>query len=140
MLISEFAQITGLTRDTVRFYMRLGLLRPTTTSKGGRNPYHFFSDEDVQTAEIIRSSQTLGMSLKEIAAINAERHEGRITRERTVEILNRQLAELAAKAVELASMRRFLRDKIDWVAGDQQGPRPDFRTYIKSRGRGTTKN
>ena len=140
MLISEFAQITGLSRDTVRFYMRLGLLRPTTTTKGGRNPYHFFSDEDVQTAEIIRSSQSLGMSLKEIAAISAERREGRITRERTIEILNWQLAELAAKAAELASMRRFLRDKIDWVAGDQQGQRPDLRTYIKDGGRGTAKN
>jgi hypothetical protein len=36
MLISEFARITGLTRDTVRFYARRGLLQPETNDKGGR--------------------------------------------------------------------------------------------------------
>jgi len=34
MLISEFARVTGLTRDTVRFYARLGLLQPPTNVKG----------------------------------------------------------------------------------------------------------
>ena len=38
MLISEFARLTGLTRDTVRFYARLGILRPQTNGKGGRHP------------------------------------------------------------------------------------------------------
>ncbi len=34
MLISEFARTSGLSRDTVRFYVRLGLLRPETNGKG----------------------------------------------------------------------------------------------------------
>ena len=38
MLISEFARVTRLTRDTVRFYARLGLLQPQTNGKGGRHP------------------------------------------------------------------------------------------------------
>jgi len=33
MLISEFARDTGLPRDTVRFYARLGLLQPKTNGK-----------------------------------------------------------------------------------------------------------
>jgi MerR family copper efflux transcriptional regulator len=82
MLISDFARVTGLTRDTVRFYARLGLLRPQTNGKGGRNPYSVFTDEDVRAVEVIRISQSLGMSLKEIAAFNEERREGHLTCER----------------------------------------------------------
>jgi hypothetical protein len=35
MLISEFARETGLTTDTVRFYIRKGLLTPTTNGGAG---------------------------------------------------------------------------------------------------------
>ena len=35
MLISEFARATGLSTDTVRFYVRRGLLKPLAGSKGG---------------------------------------------------------------------------------------------------------
>ncbi len=43
MLISEFARATGLSRDTVRFYVRLGLLQTQATEKrGGRRPYQVF--------------------------------------------------------------------------------------------------
>ena len=61
MLISEFARVTGLTRDTVRFYARLGLLQPKTNGKGGRHPYSVFTEKDIQAAEVIRISQSLGM-------------------------------------------------------------------------------
>ena len=59
MLISEFARVTGLTRDTVRFYARLGLLQPQTNGKGGRHLYSVFTDKDIQAAEVIRIAQSL---------------------------------------------------------------------------------
>jgi MerR family regulatory protein len=34
MLISEFARAAGLSRDTVRFYVRRGLLAPLAGNKG----------------------------------------------------------------------------------------------------------
>jgi MerR family transcriptional regulator, copper efflux regulator len=126
MLISDFARVTGLTRDTVRFYARLGLLRPKTNGKGGRHPYQLFTDEDVQAAEAIRVGQSLGMSLKEIAALDGERRDGSITGERLMEILAGQLARLEAKAAELETMTSFVRAKIAWLAAGGQGSHPDF--------------
>src|ERR1700730_10124344 len=131
MLISEFARVTGLTRDTVRFYARLGLLQPQTNGKGGRHPYSVFTDKDIQAAEVIRIAQSLGMSLEEIAAFNEERREGHITSERRVEIMSVQLVSLEAKATELEVMISYVRAKIDWLKGDQQGPEPDFENYAR---------
>jgi MerR family transcriptional regulator, copper efflux regulator len=136
MLISEFARVTGLTRDTVRFYARLGLLQPKTSGKGGRHPYSFFTDKDIQAAEVIRISQSLGMSLKEIAAFNEERRDGHLTCERRVEIMSAQLVRLEAKATELETMISYVRAKIDWLTRGQQGREPDFGSYARGDLRG----
>jgi len=133
MLISEFARATGLTRDTVRFYARLGLLQPKTNGKGGRHPYSVFTDKDIQAAEVIRIAQSLGMSLKEIAAFTEERRKGRLTRERRAEIMGAQLVSLEAKATELEMMIRFVRAKIAWLTLGEQGPEPDFGSYARGR-------
>jgi len=131
MLISEFARVTGLTRDTVRFYARLGLLKPQTSGKGGRHPYSIFTEKDVQIAEVIRISQSLGMSLKEIAAFAEERRKGRLTSERRAEIMSAQLVSLEAKATELEVMISYVHAKIDYLKGGQRGPEPKFENYAK---------
>jgi MerR family transcriptional regulator, copper efflux regulator len=135
MLISEFARVTGLTRDTVRFYARLGLLHPKTNGKGGRHPYSVFTDKDIQAAEVIRISQSLGMSLKEIAAFTEERRKGRLTSERRAEIMNAQLISLEAKATELEVMISYVRAKITWLKGGQQRPEPNFDSYARLNSR-----
>jgi MerR family transcriptional regulator, copper efflux regulator len=131
MLISDFARLTGLTRDTVRFYTRLGLLRPQTNGKGGRHPYCVFTDKDIRAAEVIRIAQSIGMSLKAIAALNEERHDGELTCERSIEVMSAQLARLEAKATELQMIISYARAKIDWLRRGKQGRQPDFRDYAK---------
>jgi MerR family copper efflux transcriptional regulator len=131
MLISEFARVTGLPRDTVRFYARLGLLQPKTNGKGGRHPYSVYTDKDIQAAEVIRISQSLGMSLKEIAAFTEERRKGHLTRERRVKIMSVQLVSLETKASELEIMISYVRDKIDWLKGGERGPGPNFENYAR---------
>jgi len=135
MLISDFARVTGLPRDTVRFYVRLGLLRPQTNRKGGRHPYSHFTGEDVRAAQIIRISQSLGMSLKEIAAFNEERREAHLTNERRVEIMSAQLVSLEVKATQLETMISYVRAKIDWLIGGQQGSEPDLENYARKDSR-----
>jgi DNA-binding transcriptional MerR regulator len=135
MLISDFARVTGLTRDTVRFYARLGLLRPQTNGKGGRHPYSVFTDKDVRAAEVVRISQSLGISLKEIAALNEERREGHLTCERGVEVMSAQLVRLEAKATELEMMISYARAKIDWLTRGKQGRQPDFGNYARGGSR-----
>ncbi|MEI6001930.1 MerR family transcriptional regulator [Paraburkholderia bengalensis] len=126
MLISEFSQATGLSRDTVRFYVRLGLICPKTGSKGGVRPYLHFSEEHVQAVKIIRIAQSLGMSLKEIAAISKERREGRMTRGRSIDVLKGHIESLEAKATEIQSLSTYLRAKIAWLECGEHGPQPDF--------------
>jgi DNA-binding transcriptional MerR regulator len=130
MLISEFAKATGLSADTVRFYIRRGLLAPEVGAKGGRNPYQIFTEEHVRAARMIRMAQSLGMSLKEISAISEEHRKGLITRERSIELMEIQLGRLDAKKAELDAMGNYLRAKLAWLYGGEQGPEPQFSSFV----------
>jgi MerR family transcriptional regulator, copper efflux regulator len=132
MLISQFARRAGLTPDTVRFYVRLGLLRPESSAKGGQRPYQVFTPEHLQAALVIRTAQSLGMTLKEIAAISAERRSGRMTTDRSIGVLQTQLDRLALKAGELIAMQAYLRAKIDWLRNGGQKEPPDFGAFLNA--------
>ena len=130
MQISEFSRLTGLSRDTVRFYVRLGLLKPKTSGKGGSNPYQIFSDEDVQLAEVIRISQALGMSLKEIGALSQARREGRASDEKSIEVLSKQAALMAQRARQFESMANYLRAKAAWLRNGKTTATPSFTAFV----------
>jgi MerR family copper efflux transcriptional regulator len=137
MLISDFARRAGLSRDTVRYYVRAGLLRPEVGAKGGRNPYQIFTAEHLLAAKVIRTSQALGMSLKEIAAMSEERRAGRNSVVKSVAILRAQRDRLADQEAQLQAMKAYLDAKIGWLRRGQKGPPPDFDVFI-SAGSGRT--
>jgi len=133
MLISEFSRLTGLPRETVRFYVRLGMLQPASSMKGGRNPYRLFTEEDVQLAELIRISQALGMSLKEITVLIQVRREGRASPERSIEVLTGRLVHVEDRIRQFESMADYLRAKIEWLrAGSGTEPgEPNFNAFVE---------
>ena len=66
MLIGELARQSGLSRDTIRYYGRIGLLptpRPPHADKG----YIHYGPEAVGRLMMIRQAKKLGFSLTEIA-------------------------------------------------------------------------
>ncbi len=126
MLISEFARATELSPDTVRFYVKRGLLQPETGRRGGTNPYQEFSDSDVATARLVRIAQSLGFTLAEIAALIEEVRASGGDRTRHIAIIEERLQELDEKAAKINGMRHYLRAKIAWLKGGQKGPEPPF--------------
>jgi len=129
MLVSEFARAAGLTPDTVRFYVRRGLLKPQAGRKGGSNPYQVFTREHVEFARMIRMAQSLGFSLREIVALNVEYQARRITPSRAAEILRGQLGRLAEKAAHVEAMMRYIRAKLAWLEAGGKGLEPNFTDY-----------
>lgn len=131
MLMSEFARASGLTPDTIRFYIRRGLLKPETSRKGGSNPYALFTAEHVQRARIIRFAQSLGFSLREIADFNKEYQAGGISTARAAQILQAQLARLEEKATQLNGLVGYLRAKVAWLEKGSKGREPSFADYAR---------
>jgi MerR family copper efflux transcriptional regulator len=64
MQIGAIAEATGISRDTLRFYEKRGLLRARRNSNG----YRDYPPEAVDWLRYIRTAQSLGFSLAEIEA------------------------------------------------------------------------
>ncbi|WP_332854892.1 MerR family transcriptional regulator [Duganella sp. S19_KUP01_CR8] len=64
MQIGEIASATGLSRDTLRFYEKRGLLRARRSANG----YRDYPPEAVDWLRYIRLAQSLGFTLAEIEA------------------------------------------------------------------------
>jgi MerR family Zn(II)-responsive transcriptional regulator of zntA len=63
LTIGRLAETTGVSRDTIRFYERLGLLAPASRTKTG---YRLYSKADVRRLAFIKQAQLCGLSLEAI--------------------------------------------------------------------------
>jgi DNA-binding transcriptional MerR regulator len=111
---------SGLARGTVRFYVRIGLLQPQQTKKGGRHPYLMFTQNDVHSVEVIRVGQMLGLSLREIGNLREARRRGDLPLPDRIEMMKDKLAQLEVKAVELEKLQAYARAKIAWQEGGEK--------------------
>ena len=63
MQIGEIAQLTGLNIQSLRYYERRKILKPTKKKSSG---YRLYDKQSVRTLKFIKNAQELGFSLSEI--------------------------------------------------------------------------
>lgn len=83
-LISELATKAGLSRTTLLYYEKLGLI------KGHRleNGYRYYSDNDMQQLFLIKQLQSAGLTLKECQSCLDAKLDKRVLRERLTQLDN----------------------------------------------------
>lgn len=65
MKVQELARREQISADTIRHYVRIGLLQPDKAANG----YHLFSPADQQRLRFIRQARDLGFTLDDIQKI-----------------------------------------------------------------------
>lgn len=73
MQSSELARLVGVSTDTLRYYERLRLLPAAPRSASG---YRLFPAQALDRVRLIRGALAIGFSVRELAAILAERDRG----------------------------------------------------------------
>lgn len=105
--IGEFASLTGLTPDTLRFYERRGLLEPPARSQGR---FRIYTAPTVDRIHFIKRAQALGFSLDEIHELVHFNGTGGLRRCcRVRELLRDRLSDLETKLAELSGLRKTLK-------------------------------
>ena len=125
MLIAEFARATGLSRDTIRFYIKKRLLQPEIRL----NRYQDFDAEQVDRALLIREHQALGFTLREIATLSEEFSRG-ISLQRQAQVMRQRLAAIEEQTAKLRRLRRYSVAKIAWLDGGALSKRPSFAKFV----------
>jgi DNA-binding transcriptional MerR regulator len=111
MKLIECARAAGVSADTLRHYLRVGLVEPDGRTEGG---YRTFSDSAVVRIRFIRAALSLGFSLKEIAELIAMSEQGELpcprARALLEEHLEREREQLEATERLYKRMRQAVRE------------------------------
>jgi DNA-binding transcriptional MerR regulator len=75
--IGELAARSGLTRDTLRYYERIGLLGTQRRTSSG---FRVYPPHTLDRLRFIKQAQTLGLSLHEIRELVAYQNQGGLKR------------------------------------------------------------
>lgn len=101
MQIGEMAAATGLSRDTLRYYEKRGLLR----ARRGGNGYRDYPPEAVDWLRYIRIAQGLGFTLAEIEADLPLLSAPEASAPQLRAALERKLADIDARIAGLRGLR-----------------------------------
>lgn len=105
MRVQQLAERTGVSGHAVRYYARLGLLNP---ARDPDNDYRRFDEAAVQRLRFVRKAQSLGFALAEIKEILNMTHHGDSPCPVVREIVERRIAENAARIRELLALQARL--------------------------------
>jgi MerR family transcriptional regulator, thiopeptide resistance regulator len=120
--ISKLARACGLSRSTLLYYDRLGLLKPSGRNGSG---YRYYTDAEQRRLERIGHFRQAGLSLREIRAILSTG--GKLG----TRLLEKRLGETAEQIVGLKHQQRLLAGMLRPVAAGKRPPIVDKRLWVE---------
>jgi len=109
MLIGELSKKTGFSRDTIRYYQKLGLIQQPAHT-GRYNNYKNYSETVLKRLLAIRKIKDYGFTLKETQGMLILFEEGVLEHERGYRYVKRKIALIDNKIKELEMMKSRLQE------------------------------
>ncbi|WP_329123777.1 MerR family transcriptional regulator [Streptomyces sp. NBC_01465] len=108
MRIGELSALAGVSRDTIRFYEKVGLV----TGQRLPNGYRDFAPETVAWLQYVRTAQALGFSLAEIAKNGEELRKVPDSAEALSALFEEKIRVIDVRMAELAALRGELTERV----------------------------
>lgn len=100
--VKELSRFCNVPPDTVRYYTRIGLLRPFRDPVNG---YHQFNVSDTKRLDFIRKAKSLGYSLNEIKHILEESQKGESPCPMVRDLISRRIQVNRARLEQLMKLQ-----------------------------------
>lgn len=101
MYVTDLANKTGVPPDTVRYYSKIGMLKP---ARNAENHYQVYGANDARRLRFIRAAKTLGFTLADIRAFFDDAEHGDSPCPRVRALINRHIAETETRLAELTAL------------------------------------
>jgi MerR family copper efflux transcriptional regulator len=129
MYIKELENRTGLTRHTIRFYEKQGLLLQERSFRRQGNTYRDYSEETVGYLKMLKAGQAAGFTLAEIKELLHEDEAKELPLQKKVEVLRHKMQEIDRRKAALDQMQTYLAqmvanklaNKLAWSEDEEQG-------------------
>ena len=108
----ELADVTGVSRDTLRHYERKGVLPQALR---GHNGYRQYPPEAVERVQLVRRALSVGFALDELAKVLKVRDAGGAPCEEVRRLAAQKLIDVQDQLRELTKLRDDLQETLtDW--------------------------
>ena len=112
LLIGELAKSANTTKDTVRHYDQLGLLKSRKRQAGSRL-YTEFDSECIERIDLIKSAQAIGFTLTEIKDSLNDYYDGQLDVDLQLMLTQQKLAQVKKQQANISVMIELLSERID---------------------------
>ena len=112
LLIGKLASTANTTKDTIRHYDQLGLLKSRKRQAGSRL-YTEFHPECVERIELIKSAQAIGFTLTEIKDSLNDYYDGQLDINLQLTITKQKLTQMIKQQETISLMVEMLTERID---------------------------
>jgi MerR family transcriptional regulator, copper efflux regulator len=111
MLIGELSKQTGVSKDTIRFYEKLGLIAASDRCAGTRK-YKEYGPEIVERLTMIAQGKGLGFTLTEIKQLLDDWGSGALSKREQIKVIERKIEEIIEKREKLDEIETYLVTKL----------------------------
>ncbi|MBU2942286.1 MerR family transcriptional regulator [Shimia thalassica] len=111
MRIGELADKSGVSRDTIRFYERNGLIS-STTGESDTNNYRDYPDHNLELLGFFTKARDAGMSIADLRDI-IETMNGSCDRSEAAKVLRNKIDDLKTRADQIARVVTFLEQSLE---------------------------
>ncbi|WP_201535146.1 MerR family transcriptional regulator [Psychrobacter ciconiae] len=112
LLIGALARQANTTKDTVRHYDQLGLLKSRKRQAGSRL-YTEFHPECIERIELIKSAQAIGFTLIELKDSLNDYYDGQLDIDEQLVITKQKLEQLKKQQANISRMIELLSERIE---------------------------
>jgi len=112
LLIGELAAKANTTKDTVRHYEQLGLLKSRKRQAGSRL-YTEFHPECIERIELIKSAQAIGFTLTEIKNSLNDYYDGHLDIDSQLLLTQQKLEQVKKQQTNISIMVELLSERLD---------------------------
>lgn len=110
MLIGELAKKTGVSRDTIRYYEKMGLIQSLPSRR--ENNYKEYSDKTVDILKIIAVGKNLGFKLRETKEFLTFFDNNDLDNEELTNMILKKIEEIDVKIKELSLFKKNLQQAL----------------------------
>ena len=127
MKVAELSKSLGTTADTVRYYSRLGLLKPAKSVNG----YKSYSNKEVPRLKFILSARNLGFSVADIKEIINESEDGKSACPLVRSLIKERLEETEKQFQAMLALRGKMSSALSrWEEMEDKAPTANMVCHL----------
>ncbi len=117
MLIGELVKKTQLSKETIRHYEDIGLIRGIKTQTNG---YKNYPERLVEDLKLIGLAKDLGFTLKEIKSLLSLLQKGQLGRSNLNQVIQKKISEIDQKISALNQLKERLNQELARTCSPQE--------------------